>query len=167
MTASSSGKGTVVFLLGSSSDFLPLVKPPESCSFFYHGALLELVPDGECMVWAGRLEMLLKVIDRLPRLALEITPSGSDMFFIRVVHLLVVVIIVIACSNYDPLGAPLWSFLTAFSASLSTFAGSLGWCPSAVTKDHLPIALDEDGPDHLCTRGVLGGNVKHSFVFFG
>jgi hypothetical protein len=34
------------------------------------------------------------------------------------------------------------------------------WCPLAATGDHFPVALDEDGPDRLFTRGVVGGNVK-------
>jgi hypothetical protein len=61
------------------------------------------------VVWAGRLEKLLDVIGMLSRLGLQIALDGSNVFLIRVVHFLaIVVIIVAASSNYDPLGAPLW-----------------------------------------------------------
>jgi hypothetical protein len=122
---------------------------------FNHGAIFDLVPDGVCMLWGGHLEKLLRVISRLQCLVLEIALSGSDVFLIGVV-----VIVVAASSNCDPLGASLWSLLTTLVTPLSTFAGSLGWCPSAIARDCLLVALDEDGPDHLFTRGVLGDNVK-------
>jgi hypothetical protein len=76
------------------------------------------------------------------------------------VHLLAVVVIIASSSNCDLLGVPLLPLLTAFGASISTFAGSLEWSPLAAVRDHLPIALDKDDPDHLFTSGVLGGNVK-------
>jgi hypothetical protein len=113
------------------------------------------------MVWVGRLEKILEAIGELPHMALENTLGGSDVFFIRIVGRLVVVIIIIAASsNYNPLGALLWPPLTTFGAPLSSFPSCLGRCPSATTEDHLPIALDEDGLDCLLTEGVLGGNVK-------
>jgi hypothetical protein len=48
--------------------------PPRSCSFFYHGALFELVLDGLCMVWIGRFERFLERITQLLRLVLELAP---------------------------------------------------------------------------------------------
>jgi hypothetical protein len=53
------------------------------------------------------------------------------------------------------LGAPLCPLPAAFGASLSTFIGSLGRCPSAGNGDRFLVALDEDGP-----KCVSGGNVK-------
>jgi hypothetical protein len=92
----------------------------------HHGTLLELVPYGVCVIWVGRLEELFKVIGRLPRLALEVMISSSDVIFIKVTSLLVVVTLIIAGSNDDPLGAPLLPPLIAFGASLRAFADVLG-----------------------------------------
>jgi hypothetical protein len=112
------------------------------------------------MVGAGRLEKLLKVIGRLPRLALEVTVGRGDMFFIGVISFLVVVALITTSSNCDLLGAPLWPPLIVFGATIDTFASSLGQCPSTTSVGHLSIALDENGPDCLLTGGVLGGNVQ-------
>jgi hypothetical protein len=60
-------------------------------------------------------------------------------------------------------GASLWPLLIALGVSLSAFAGSLGWCTSAAIGDCLPVALVEDDPNRLFTRGVPGGNVKQLF----
>jgi hypothetical protein len=114
------------------------------------------VLDGVCIVWAGRLEKLLEVINKLLCLALEVTLGSDDVFFIKVISLLVVVTFIAASSNCDLL----WSLLIAFGASLRSFTGSLGRCPSAASGAHLPIALDENSPDCLLTRAVSGGDVK-------
>jgi hypothetical protein len=118
------------------------------------------VPDGVSKVWVGRHDKILIVIGRLPHLAHEIMLGDSDVFLVGVIRLLAVVIVVIASSNYAPLEAPLLPILTAYGASLSTFAESLGCYPLAIARDRLPITLDEDGPDHVFTKGVLCGKVK-------
>jgi hypothetical protein len=118
------------------------------------------VPDGVSKVWAGRHEKILIVIGRLPHLEHEIMLGDSDVFLIGVIRLLAVVIVVVASSNYAPLEALLLPLLTAYGASLSTFVESLGCYPLAIARDRLPITLDEDGPDHVFTRGVPCGNVK-------
>jgi hypothetical protein len=100
------------------------------------------------------------MISRLPHLALEIVLSGADMFLVGGIRLLAVVIVVVARRNYNLLGASLLPLLTSFGTSLSTFASSLGWCPSTAARDRLPITLDEYGPDRLFTKCVSGGNVK-------
>jgi hypothetical protein len=50
--------------------------------------------------------------------------------------------------------------LASFGASLNVFAGDFGWCPPTTAWGRFPIALNEDDPDHLFTRGMLGGDVK-------
>jgi hypothetical protein len=105
------------------------------------------------MFWAGHLEKLLEVIGRLSCLTFEATLCGGDVFFIEVISLSVIVAFIVASSNSDQLGAPLWPPLVAF-------ASNLGRCPSATGGAHLPIALDKNGPDCLLTRGVSGGDVK-------
>jgi hypothetical protein len=139
---------------------LALGESPHGHVVLHHGVLFELLPDGVCMVWACCLEKLLEVIGRLPYLVLEIMLGGCDVFLIRVISLLVVVVVVATSCNHDPLGPPFWPPLTAFGASLRAFADNLGWCPSATAGDHLPIALDEDGPNCLFTTSVWGDNVK-------
>jgi hypothetical protein len=119
-----------------------------------------LMPEKVCVVWAGRLENLLNVIGRLPQLALEVMLSGNDMFLVRVIDLLAVVAFIIASSNYDSFGAPLWPPLTTLGAPLSALAGNLGRRPSVASWDCLAITLDENGSNYLLTSGVLGDDVK-------
>jgi hypothetical protein len=109
------------------------------------------------MVWASHLEKLLEVVVGLPCLALEITLGGNDTFLIRVVSLVVIIILVAAGSTYDTLRGLL---PTTFGASLSTFAGGLGYRTLATGGGCLLIALDKNGFDYLNTRGMPGGNVK-------
>jgi hypothetical protein len=139
---------------------LALGEIPHGRIVLHHGSLFDIVPGGLRMVGVGSLEKLLEVIGRLSCLALEVVLGSSDVFLIRVISLLVVVKLIIASSNCDPLGAPLWPSLTAFGASFCTFASSLAWRPLAINGDCLPIALDEDGPNCLLTGGMLGGDVK-------
>jgi hypothetical protein len=56
----------------------------------------------------------------------------------------------------SPLGPP----LVAFGAPLWTLAGYLVWCPSTTTRGRPPITLDENGPDHLHTRGMPVGDAE-------
>jgi hypothetical protein len=91
---------------------------------------------------------------------LEVTLSGSNMFFIGVIGLLVDVALVAASSNGDLLGAPLWPPLIAFGCPLHAFVDGHGQCPSATNGDHLPLTLDRNGPDYLLTRGVSDGDVE-------
>jgi hypothetical protein len=121
------------------------------------------VPNGICMVGSGRLEKLIEVIGRLPRLALEITLGSGNELYVGIVSLLVVVTLVIAGSDCASLGLLLWPPLGAFGAPLHAFAGCLDWSPSAIAGDRPLIALDENNPDCLLTRGVPGGNVEQLF----
>jgi hypothetical protein len=93
-------------------------------------------------------------------MSLCLTLSGIDVFFIRVVSLLIVVTLVAANNNCDPLGAPLWPPLIAFGAPLHAFAGSLGWCPLVASRGRLCLTLDKNGLDCLLTIGVSSDNVK-------
>jgi hypothetical protein len=147
----------------SSSGFLPFGGKHRGHVVLHHGELLKLVPDGVHMVRAGHLEELLKVIGGLPSQALEVTLSGSGVFFVGAVGLLVIVIVVAASSNGDPLGALVWPPLMAFGTPLHSFADDLGQCPSAVGRGRLPLVLDENSTDGLLTRGVSGGDIEKLF----
>jgi hypothetical protein len=114
------------------------------------------VSDQVRVVWASHLEKFLKVINRLSRLALEITLGGSGVFLIGVTHLLAVVAIVVtASSNCDALGRRFGPFLLPLELLLEPLLAALGGAPLATIGDRLPVALD-----YLFTRGVPGGNVK-------
>jgi hypothetical protein len=78
------------------------------------------------MVWAGHLKKLLEVISRLSHRALDIALGYGNVFLIRVIGLLVIVVFIAASGNYDPLGASLWPPPTAFGAPLRAFTSSLG-----------------------------------------
>jgi hypothetical protein len=86
-------------------------------------ALFGLVFDGVCMVWADPFEKFLKMVFRLPCLALEVVLSDRDILLLGVVRFLVVV--AAAGSNYDPLGA---SFLLPLDAFFSAFADGFRRC---------------------------------------
>jgi hypothetical protein len=81
------------------------------------------------------------------------------MLLVRVIRFLIIIVIA-AGSNCDPLGAPLLSLFAAFGASLRAFADDFEWCPLAAARDYFTIALNEDGPNSFFTRSVLGGDVK-------
>jgi hypothetical protein len=70
----------------------------------HHGAFLQFVPDGVCVIGTGCLEKLLKVVSGLLRLALEIMLSSSDELLIRVANILVVVTLIVAGGDRDSLG---------------------------------------------------------------
>jgi hypothetical protein len=117
------------------------------------------------MIWIGRFEKFLKVIVWQPRLALEIMLSYSNMFLVGAVCFLIV-IVVTAGSNCDPLGALLLALSAAFGASLSIFIGSFRRYHPATAEDHFPVALDKNGLDHLFTRGFRVAISSSSFMVF-
>jgi hypothetical protein len=90
------------------------------------------------MVWAGCLKKLLEVISRQSHMALEVTLSSGNVLLIGVIDLLVIVSLIAASSNCDPLGVTLCPFLVSFGIPLHTFAGCLRQCPSVVDGDHFP-----------------------------
>jgi hypothetical protein len=79
-----------------------------SCGYIilHHGALFQLVLDTVCMIWACRLEKLLKVIHGQPHLMFKITLGGSHELLIRVAGVLVVIIFIVTGGDRDSLGPP-------------------------------------------------------------
>jgi hypothetical protein len=112
------------------------------------------------MVGAGHLEKLFEVIDRLSRLALEVLLNSDNELLVGVVDLLLVVILITAGCNHDPLGSPLWPPLVAFVSPLCTFVSRFRRCPSAAALGCHPITLDKNDPDCLLPRAMQGGNVE-------
>jgi hypothetical protein len=118
------------------------------------------MPNVVCMIGAGHLEKLLKVINVLPHLALEVALDDGDELLVGIIGLLVVVVLVTDGSDCDSLGSLLRPPIVAFGALLCALASCLEWHPSTTTGGRLPIALDKNGLDCLLTRGVSGGDVE-------
>jgi hypothetical protein len=76
------------------------------------------------MVLTGCFEKFLKVVLRLPRLALEIMLDGRDVLLIGVVCFLVIT--VVACSDCDALGCHFFPFLLPFAPFLASLVVALG-----------------------------------------
>jgi hypothetical protein len=70
----------------------------------HHGAFFKLLSDRVSMAGASHLEKLLKVIGRLPRLALDVPLDSSNELLIEIIGLLVIIVLVAAGCNRDPLG---------------------------------------------------------------
>jgi hypothetical protein len=85
------------------------------------------------MVWAGRFKKFLEVIGWLSCLVLEIVLGGHDMLLIGAIFFLVIVVVT-ADSNSDPLWSPFLPLFTGFGSSLSTFASGFLRCPQATTR---------------------------------
>jgi hypothetical protein len=87
-------------------------KSPHGHVVLHHGAFVQLVPNGVCMIEAGGLKKLLEVISGLPHLALEVTLSSGDELLVGVTDLLVIVTLIAVGSDHDLLGllfrAPLY-----------------------------------------------------------
>jgi hypothetical protein len=66
------------------------------------------MPNSVRIIGAGHLEKLLKVIDRLSHLVLELAFISGNELLVGVIRLLVVVTLIAAGSDYDLLGSPLW-----------------------------------------------------------
>jgi hypothetical protein len=94
-----------------------LGESPRSHEIFRHAALLELVPNGVCIVQTGRLEEPLKVVYWWLSLAFEAAFRGHDVLLVGVMHFLVIVVIV-AGNNYNQSRAPLSPMLAPRSATL-------------------------------------------------
>jgi hypothetical protein len=117
------------------------------------------------MVWIDCLEKFLKLIGRLPCLALKITLGSSDVFSSELSAAL-------SSSSSSPvMAATCWgdafALFVAFGTSLGTLASSFGRCPMAATEDWLPITLDKNSPDCLLIRGVPVVISSSSIVVFG
>jgi hypothetical protein len=66
------------------------------------------MPNSVRLIAASRLEKLLKVIDRLSHLVLELAFIGGNELLVGVIRLLVIVALIAAGSDCDLLGSPLW-----------------------------------------------------------
>jgi hypothetical protein len=129
--------------------FLSVGESPGGHVIFHHGALLELMPDGVHVVWTGHFEKFLEVIGQLSCLTLEIVLGGSNVFLIRAVSFLLVIVIITTSSNCDPLEAPLLPLLSPLALLLAPLPAALSGATWLLHGGHFPIALDKNNPGHL------------------
>jgi hypothetical protein len=135
-------------------------KSPRDHVVLHLGAFLQFVPDGVRVIGIGSLEKLLEVFSGLSRLALEIALSSSDELLVRVTNILVVVALIAAGGDRDSLGLPFRPPFFLFWRPLCALVVCLGWHSSTAIGGRFPAALNKNGPGHLISRGVPGGNVE-------
>jgi hypothetical protein len=133
---------------------------PDGPVVLHHGAFFKLVPNGVCMIGTSCLKKVPAMVGWLPHLAFEIVLSSGGEVLIRVDNVLVIVTLVLVGSHHDLLGLSLQPPHDAFGAPLCALAGCLGWHLSTTAKGRFLVILNENGPDHLLTRGMPGGNVE-------
>jgi hypothetical protein len=112
------------------------------------------------MIWACHFEELFKVIGKLSCLVLKVTLNDSDVFFVRVIGLLVMVTLITPSSNGDLLGALLWPLLLPLPLLFTPLPAALCNAPQLPMGAPPSLALDENSFDCLLTRGVSGGDVE-------
>jgi hypothetical protein len=77
------------------------------------------VPDGVCVIWAGRLEESFDVVCRRPRLTLVTAHGTCDAPHARAACFPIIVIVLVG-RGHDPLGALHAPLLATLSALLGT-----------------------------------------------
>jgi hypothetical protein len=122
-----------------SLGLLALGEGPRGHEVFHHATVLEPMLDGVRVVHEGLLEESVKVVCQWPCLALDTTPGSHDVLHVRVVHFLIVVIVV-AGRDCNPLGALLSPLLVALGALLCALIGNVGWRRSTAARDRFPTA---------------------------
>jgi hypothetical protein len=105
--------------------------------------MLELVPDGVCVVRAGFLEVPPEVVRMRHHLTLVAGCGGQDSSHDRVARLVIVVV----GRSRGPL-----------KALLGVVCGRVRWCLLVSAWGCLPASLDRVKHDCLIASGVLGGD---------
>jgi hypothetical protein len=102
------------------------------------------ISSGVRMVQTSHFEEFLKVLIRLPCLALEVMLSGHNIHLIGAVRFLVIIIGVGSCC--DPLGGPPLPLFAAFVTFLSAFAIGFGRCPQLLSRTIFPSIRTKMAP---------------------
>jgi hypothetical protein len=123
----------------------------------HHVTVLELVPDGVCVVWACLFEEPHEVVHKRPHLTLVATFSNHDAPSVGATYLHLVTIILVD-RGHGPSKALLSPFLATHDALLSTVDGDVGWRLLAAASGRLPASLGRTKFGRLIAAGVLGGN---------
>jgi hypothetical protein len=139
---------------------LALGKSSRGHVVLHHGAFLQLVPDKVCMIGAGCLQKLLKVIGGQSCLSLDLALGGGNELLVGVTNIFVLVTLVASGGDHDSLGSPQWPPLVASGAPFYALVGCLGWCSPTAVGGCLPATLDKNSPDCLLARGIPGGDVE-------
>jgi hypothetical protein len=115
-----------------------LEKAPNVMKFFCHAAVLELVLDWVCVVWAGCFEKFPEMVLRPPRLALEVVFGSQDTFLTGVASFLITTAV---ASHYDNAArAPLLPLLGTLGTFPRALASDLRWCCPADAGGRFHIA---------------------------
>jgi hypothetical protein len=106
----------------------------------HHATVLELVPDGVCMVWVGFLMEPLEVVHGRPRLTLVATCGGQDVPHTGATQHPVVAIVMVGCGRgpLKALPAPLSATLDTLPAAVD---GDVGRRSLAAARGRLPVSL--------------------------
>jgi hypothetical protein len=130
---------------------------PRGHEGLHYAAVIELVPDGVCMIWAGFLDERLEVVRRRPHLTLVAMRYSRHASRAGAARLPVVAVIMVGrgCGLLRALLAPLFAVLDAL---LSMVDDDVGWCLLVATRGHLPASLGWVKHDHFVVGGVRGGD---------
>jgi hypothetical protein len=93
-------------------------REPRDHETHHHVTVLELVPDGLHVVWAGLLEESLEVVGRRPHLTLVAVCGSRDAPHVGAAHLPIVAVIVVGCGR-----SPLRTLLAPPIAALGAMPG--------------------------------------------
>jgi hypothetical protein len=118
------------------------------------------------MVWAGRLEKLFEVTDRLLCLALEIMFGGSNVFHDGVICLLAIIIVIVASSDCDPLGHRFGPFLLALALLLAPLLAAFGGAPQLSPGTIFPSLWMKTASTTYSPKACWVAMSRSSFVVF-
>jgi hypothetical protein len=121
----------------------------------HHAAILELVPDGICVVWVGLLEKPLEVVHRRPRLMLVTVCGSCGASHAGAAHLAIIII----GRGHGPLKALPAPLFATFDALLGDVGGDVGRHLPITAWGRLLASLGRAKHDCLIASGALGGDV--------
>jgi hypothetical protein len=121
---------------GVSFGLLALGVSPRVHEVFHRGTFCELMFDRVHMVRTGRFENFIKVFARLLRWMLEIVLGVHDILLVGAINLLVIV--VVAGSSCDLLGAPLLPLLPPLVPFLAPLPMALDGAPRPLLETVYP-----------------------------
>jgi hypothetical protein len=119
------------------------------------------------MVWVGCFEKLFEVIGGLSRLVLRIELGSGDELLLEVTDVLVVLALVAAGGDCDPLWSLLRPSLVASSTTPCTIVCCLDWCPRQLLGAALVLLCMKTSLTASSKEACLVAISRSSFVIFG
>jgi hypothetical protein len=136
-----------------SVDFCTLSEEPRDHDTLHHVTVLELVPNGVCVVWLHLLEEPLEVLYRRLYLTVVVVHDGRDTHHIEATCLPIIMF----SHGHAPFKAQVVPLLATLDALLAAVDRDVGWCHLGATWGHLPVSLGKMKFGCLVAGGVLGG----------